>query len=101
LPWQAFQSQLFPHVGSQNWPGHQGMGAPGSARASVAAPTPANPKPAAITVAAIAQLANLFMPIWISGQTVCLPSRPLCSDEQLQAQPLFFIPSCCSMTLHV
>jgi hypothetical protein len=58
-PWQAFQSQLDPHDGSQKSPGHQfGVGA---ACASVTLPRPTNPKPAAITAVAIAQFAYLFM----------------------------------------
>lgn len=59
LPWQAFQSQLVPHDGSQKSPGHQ-FG-PGSAWASGTVPRPANPNAAAIAADAIAQLANLFM----------------------------------------
>jgi len=59
LPWQVFQSQLDPHDGFQKSPGHQfGVGL---ACASVTSPRPANPKLAAITAAAIALLAYLFM----------------------------------------
>jgi hypothetical protein len=58
-PWQVFQFQLDPHDGSQKSPGHQfGVGC---ACASVTPPKPANPKLAAITAVAIAQLAYLFM----------------------------------------
>jgi hypothetical protein len=59
LPWQAFQSQLLPHDGSQKSPGHQFN--PGSAWASGAPPRPANPNAAATAADAIAQLANFFM----------------------------------------
>jgi hypothetical protein len=92
VPWHAFQSQLSPHAGSQKSPGHQFMLGPGCASASVAAAKPTHPKPAAVTAVAAIQLANLFMRIWISGQGMCLPSRPLCSDEQLQAPLPLFIP---------
>ncbi len=93
LPWHEFQSQLFPHVGSQDWPGHQGMGGPGCASASVAAAKPAHPKPAAITAAAAILLANLFMRISIRAQPMRSPSRPLRSDEQLQTTPVLYIPT--------
>lgn len=59
MPWQAFQSQLFPHDGSQKSPGHQFS--PGIAYASALPPRPANPNAAAIAADAIALLANLFM----------------------------------------
>ena len=59
MPWQAFQSQLVPHDGSQKSPGHQFS--PGCAWASVAPPRPVNPNAAAIAADAIALLANLFM----------------------------------------
>jgi hypothetical protein len=31
VPWHPFQSQLFPHVGFQKSPGHQGIEGPGCA----------------------------------------------------------------------
>src|SRR5271166_6068162 len=100
LPWHAFQSQLVPHDGSQNWPGHQGMAGPGCASASVAAAKPAHPKPATITAAAATLLANLFMWLWIRAQPMRSPSRPLRSDEQLQAEQVLFTPTCCSKSFY-
>jgi hypothetical protein len=82
VPWHAFQSQLGPQPGSQKSPGHQLMLGPGCASASVAAAKFTHPKPAAITAVAAIQLANLFMRIWIRGQAMWPPSRPLRSDEQ-------------------
>lgn len=70
VPWQAFQSQLGPHAGSQKSPGHQLMLGPGCASASVAAAEPTHPKPAAITATAATLLANLFMRVWIPVQAM-------------------------------
>jgi hypothetical protein len=43
VPWQAFQSQLSPHAGSQKSPGHQLMLGPGCAWASVGRPNRPTP----------------------------------------------------------
>jgi hypothetical protein len=80
LPWQAFQSQLLPHDGSQKSPGHQ-FG-PGCAWASALPPRPVKPNAAAIAADAIALLANLFMGLCVRRDAMRCPRGSYRPDEK-------------------
>jgi hypothetical protein len=80
LPWQAFQSQLLPHDGSQNSPGHQ-FG-PGCAWASALPPRAAKPNAAAIAADAIALLASFFMGLCVRRDAMRGPCGFYRPDEK-------------------
>ena len=80
LPWQAFQSQLLPHDGSQKSPGHQFS--PGSAWATALPPRPVKPNAAAIAADAIALLANLFMGLCVRREAMRWPCGSYRPDEK-------------------